>query len=76
MCNCKGKEETKGYSIVNIIYSHLDPQGTSMHLDENITLGHQWRAARLKPQYCRFYFAALVQPGSETKWEVGITRVG
>lgn len=76
MCNCKRKRETKGYSTVNIIYSHLDPQGTSMHLDENITLGHRWRVACFKPQYCCFPFAALVQPDSEPKGEVGITHVG
>lgn len=29
--------------MVNIIYSHLDPLGTSMHLDENITRAHQWK---------------------------------
>lgn len=28
--NCKGKEETKGSGIVNVMYSHRDPQGTSM----------------------------------------------
>jgi len=43
VCKRKGKEETKGYSMVNIIYSHLDPLGTSMHLDENITRAHQWK---------------------------------